>query len=40
MNPTPASPATAVLGLLILALAVLAFSSRQVRRMEIDYGAD
>jgi ABC-type transport system involved in multi-copper enzyme maturation permease subunit len=40
VNPTPASPATAILGLLILSVVVLAFSSRQVRRMQIDYGTD
>jgi len=40
VNPTPASPATAILGLLVLSLVVLALSSVQVRRMQIDYGAD
>jgi len=40
VNPTPASPATAILGLLILCVVVLALSSLQVRRMQIDYGAE
>jgi len=40
VNPTPASPAAAILGLLILCVAVLALSSLQVRRMQIDYGTD
>jgi ABC-type transport system involved in multi-copper enzyme maturation permease subunit len=40
INPAPASPATAILGLLILCVVVLALSSVQVRRMQIDYGAD
>ena len=40
VNPTPASPAAAILGLLILCLVVLAISSLQVRRMQIDYGTD
>jgi ABC-type transport system involved in multi-copper enzyme maturation permease subunit len=40
VNPSPASPAAAILGLLILSVAVLALSSLQVRRMQIDYGAD
>jgi ABC-type transport system involved in multi-copper enzyme maturation permease subunit len=40
VNPTPASPTTAILGLLILCLAVLALSSLQVRRMQIDYGTE
>ena len=40
VNPAPASPATAILGLLILSVVLLAFSSLQVRRMQIDYGTD
>ncbi len=40
VNPAPASPATAILGLLALSVVVLALSSVQVRRMQIDYGAD
>jgi ABC-type transport system involved in multi-copper enzyme maturation permease subunit len=40
VNPTPASPATAILGLLVLSVLVLAFSSLQVRRMQIDYGTE
>jgi ABC-type transport system involved in multi-copper enzyme maturation permease subunit len=40
VNPTPASPATAILGLLILCVVVLALASLQVRRMQIDYGAE
>lgn len=40
VNPTPASPATAVFGLLILCVAVVALSCLQVRRMQIDYGAE
>jgi ABC-type transport system involved in multi-copper enzyme maturation permease subunit len=40
VNPAPASPATAILGLLILSVVVLVFSSLQVRRLQIDYGAD
>ena len=40
INPSPAAPATAILGLLILCLIILALSSLQVRRMQIDYGAE
>jgi ABC-type transport system involved in multi-copper enzyme maturation permease subunit len=40
VNAAPASPATAILGLLILSVVVLAFSGLQVRRMQIDYGTD
>ncbi|HEV2379132.1 MAG TPA: hypothetical protein VG206_04975 [Terriglobia bacterium] len=40
VNPTPAAAATAVLGLLILFTALVVFTGRQVRRMEIDYGTD
>jgi|SRR5271157_718986 len=40
VNPAPASPATAILGLLVLSVVVLALSSVRVRRMQIDYGAD
>jgi ABC-type transport system involved in multi-copper enzyme maturation permease subunit len=40
VNPTPASPATAILGLLGLSVVVLALSSLQVRRMQIDYGSE
>jgi len=40
VNPTPASPAAAILGLLILCAVVLALSTLQVRRMQIDYGTD
>jgi hypothetical protein len=40
VNPSPASPTTAILGLLILSVALLALSSLRVRRMQIDYGAD
>lgn len=40
VNPAPASPATAVLGLLVLSVIIVALSSVQVRRMQIDYGAE
>jgi ABC-type transport system involved in multi-copper enzyme maturation permease subunit len=40
VNPAPASPATAILGLLILCVLVLALSSLQVHRMQIEYGTD
>ncbi|HEV3277951.1 MAG TPA: hypothetical protein VG860_14125 [Terriglobia bacterium] len=40
MNPSPASTLTAIFGLLALSLVAIAFSSRQLRRMEIDYGAE
>jgi hypothetical protein len=40
VNPAPASRATAIVGILILSVVVLAFSSLQVRRMQIDYGND
>jgi len=40
VNPAPASPATAILGLLLLSLVLLVLSSVQVRRMQIDYGTD
>jgi len=40
VNPTPVSPATAIVGLLILSVAVLGLSSLLVRRMQIDYIAD
>jgi len=40
VNPTPASSATAILGLLVLSVVVLALSSLQVRRMQIDYGSE
>ncbi|HEY6290424.1 MAG TPA: hypothetical protein VI455_02535 [Terriglobia bacterium] len=40
VNPTPASAATAILGLLVLSFAVLVFSSVRVRRLEIDYGTE
>ena len=40
VNPSPAAPATSILGLLILCLLILALSSLQVRRMQIDYGAE
>lgn len=40
VNPTPASAATAVFGLLALSVVLLAFSSTRVRRLEIDYGAE
>ena len=40
VNPSPAAPATAILGLLILCLIILALSSLQVRRMQIDYGTE
>jgi ABC-type transport system involved in multi-copper enzyme maturation permease subunit len=40
VNVSPASTATAILGLLILSVAVLALSSLRLRRMEIDYGAE
>jgi hypothetical protein len=40
VNATPASPATAILGLLVLSVVVLAFSSLQVRRLQIDYGTE
>jgi len=40
VNPTPAATLTAILGLLVVVLALLAFTGRQVRRMEIDYGTE
>ena len=40
VNPSPAAPATAILGLLLLCLIILTLSSLQVRRMQIDYGAE
>jgi ABC-type transport system involved in multi-copper enzyme maturation permease subunit len=40
VNVSPASTATAILGLLILSVTVLALSSLRLRRMEIDYGAE
>jgi ABC-type transport system involved in multi-copper enzyme maturation permease subunit len=40
MNPSPASGFTAILSLLALTLAAIAFSGRLLRRMEIDYGSD
>ena len=40
VNPSPAAPATAILGLLILCLIILTLSSLQVRRMQIDYGTE
>ncbi|HXJ91971.1 MAG TPA: hypothetical protein VMT20_03720 [Terriglobia bacterium] len=40
VNPTPASVITAVLGLMMLSIAVLIFSSLKVRHMEIDYGTE
>jgi len=40
VNPSPAAPATAILGLLILCLIILALSSLRVRRMQIDYGTE
>ena len=40
VNPTPASVITAVLGLVMLSIAVLIFSSLKVRHMEIDYGTE
>ena len=40
VNPAPASPATAILGLLVLSVIIVALSSVQVRRMQIDYGAE
>jgi ABC-type transport system involved in multi-copper enzyme maturation permease subunit len=40
MNPSPASALMAVVGLLALSVAAFAFSARQLRRMEIDYGSD
>jgi ABC-type transport system involved in multi-copper enzyme maturation permease subunit len=40
VNPSPAAPATAILGLLVLCLIILALSSLQVRRMQIDYGTE
>jgi len=40
VNPSPAAPATAIVGLLVLCLIILALSSLQVRRMQIDYGAE
>lgn len=40
VNPSPASSITGVLGLLMVALAFLALASQQVRRIEIDYGAE
>jgi len=40
MNPSPASIFTAILSLLALTLVAVAFSGRQLSRMEIDYGSD
>lgn len=40
VNPAPASVITAVLGLIMLSIAVLVFSSLKVRHMEIDYGTE
>ena len=40
VNPSPAATTTAILGLLILCLIILALSSLRVRRMQIDYGAE
>ena len=40
VNPTPASTAVAILGLLLLSSALVVFAGRQVRRMEIDYGTE
>ncbi len=40
MNPAPASAVTAIVGLLALSIVAVAFSSRQLRHMEIDYGSD
>lgn len=40
VNPTPASVITAVLGLILLSVAVLVFSSLKVRHMEVDYGTE
>ena len=40
VNPAPASRATAIVGILILSVVILGFSSLQVRRMQIDYGTD
>ena len=40
VNPTPASVIAAVLGLVMLSIAVLVFCSLKVRHMEIDYGTE
>jgi ABC-type transport system involved in multi-copper enzyme maturation permease subunit len=40
MNPSPSSTAGAILGLLALSIAAVIFSSRKLRKMEIDYGSD
>jgi hypothetical protein len=40
VNVNPASAVTAILGLLLLSVAVLALSSLRLRRMEIDYGVE
>ena len=40
VNPTPASAITAVLGLLVLSSALVAFTGRRVQHMEIDYGTE
>jgi len=40
VNPAPASVVTAVLGLIMLSIAVLVFSSLKIRHMEIDYGTE
>ena len=40
INPTPASPAPAILGLLALSMVVLVLSGMQIRRMQIDYSAE
>jgi ABC-type transport system involved in multi-copper enzyme maturation permease subunit len=40
VNPTPAAVITSVLGLILLSIAVLVFSSLKVRHMEIDYGTE
>src|SRR5262249_35708318 len=40
MNPSPASTLSSFVGLLALSGVALVFSSRQLRRMEIDYDSD
>jgi hypothetical protein len=40
INPDPISAAVAIPGILLFTLLVLAIAALQVRRMEIEYGAD
>jgi len=40
VNPTPASPGTAIFGLMLLLLVILALCTLQVRRMQVDYATE